>query len=40
MHLPTLAGPRRRTRRAVLAAFVPVALAAAALPAGASAATR
>jgi hypothetical protein len=39
MHLPIATGPRRRTRRAVLAAFVPAALAAAALPPGASAAT-
>jgi hypothetical protein len=39
MHRPTLAGPRRRTRRALLAAALPAALAAAALPAAAHAAT-
>ena len=38
MHLPTVAGPRRRTRRALLAAAVPAALAAAALPTAAQAA--
>ena len=37
MHLPTLAGPRRRTRRAVLAAALPAAVAAFALPAAAQA---
>jgi hypothetical protein len=38
MHRPTLAGPRRRTRRALLAAALPAALAATALPAAAQAA--
>jgi len=38
MHLPTLAGPRRRTRRALLAAALPAALAAIALPSAANAA--
>jgi RTX calcium-binding nonapeptide repeat (4 copies) len=39
MHLPTPAGPRRRTRRALLAAALPAALAAVALPSAADAAT-
>jgi len=39
MHLPLSAGPRRRTRRALLAAALPAALAATALPAAADAAT-
>lgn len=39
MHHPVLAGPRRRTRRALLAAALPAALAAAALPSAAEAAT-
>ena len=39
MHLATLAGPRRRTRRALLAAVLPAAVAAFALPAAADAAT-
>jgi hypothetical protein len=38
MHPPALAGPRRRTRRTLLAAALPAALAAAALPAAAHAA--
>jgi hypothetical protein len=38
MHRPSLAGPRRRTRRALLGAALPAALAAAALPAAAQAA--
>jgi RTX calcium-binding nonapeptide repeat (4 copies) len=38
MHRPTLAGRRRRTRRALLAAALPVAFAAAALPSAADAA--
>ena len=37
MHLPTLAGPRRRTRRALLAAALPAAVAACALPTAAQA---
>ncbi len=39
MHHPTLAGPRRRTRRALLAAALPAALAAVALPSAAQAAS-
>ena len=39
MHRPTLSSPRRRTRRALLAAVLPGALAAFALPAAAQAAT-
>jgi RTX calcium-binding nonapeptide repeat (4 copies) len=39
MHVPILAGPRRRTRRALLAAALPAALAAVALPSAANAAT-
>src|SRR5688572_3089103 len=39
MHLPTIAGPRRRTRRALLAAVLPAVLAAIVLPAAAHAAT-
>ena len=39
MHHPILAGPRRRTRRALLAAALPVAIAAVALPSAAHAAT-
>jgi RTX calcium-binding nonapeptide repeat (4 copies) len=39
MHRPTPAGPRRRTRRALLAAALPAILAATALPAAADAAT-